>query len=726
MRRFVVLSTVALVLMAVAGVMVVRPGAQQGAATQIAIDADDIGGVVASARGPEAGVWVIAETDDLPTKYRKIVVTDDQGRYVLPDLPQANYQVWVRGYGLVDSTAVAGTRGRPLNLTAVTAPTPAAAAKIYPANYWYSLIQVPAESEFPGTGPNGNGIGVEMKTQADFISSMKSGCNNCHQMGSKAIREFPPALGTFPSSFAAWDHRIQVGQDANGMINGVKNLGRDRALKMFADWTDRIAAGELPPAPPRPQGVERNVVVSMWEWGTPTSFVHHAFSTDLRNPTVNAYGPTFGLDWSMDRILSVDPRTNTASHFAVAVDEKSPFSKPQNMPRPSPYWGEQPYWTGKAQPGIGTMDGKARVWATHAWRAPANPDYCKNGAVNVFAKNFPVARNTKQISVYDQTTKQSTLVDTCVRPHHLAFAPNDPDNTVFYSSLADPVVGWVNTRVFDETHDAAKSQGWCPIVVDYNGDGVMGKWTEPDQPADPKLDRRLAYTGYGVAVSSVDGSVWYSHPETPGAFVRFERGSNPPATCKAEVYEPPFQNPKFPNRDGYVPRGIGIDGNGVAWSALAGSGHLASFDRRKCTGALNGPTATGQHCPEGWTLYPAPGPKYKGITDEFSSEYFYDNWVDRFNTSGLGLNTPVAGGSASDSLLALNPATGQWTRLRVPYPQGFFMRTLEGRIDDPNGGWKGRSMNSNYGPNVIWHREGGKGTLSSVVKFQVRPDPLAK
>jgi len=72
----------------------------------VAIDTDDIGGIVTSSKGPEAGVWVIAETTDLPTKFRKIAVTDDSGRYVIPDLPDAKYQVWVRGYGLIDSEHV--------------------------------------------------------------------------------------------------------------------------------------------------------------------------------------------------------------------------------------------------------------------------------------------------------------------------------------------------------------------------------------------------------------------------------------------------------------------------------------------------------------------------------------------------------------------------------------------------------------------------------------------
>src|SRR5450755_2235112 len=96
--------------------------AQPAAGQQVRIDADDIGGVVTGAKGPEAGVWVIAETRDLPTKYVKIVVTDDQGRYVIPDLPKANYDIWVRGYGLVDSPKVKAQPGKLLNLKAVPAP----------------------------------------------------------------------------------------------------------------------------------------------------------------------------------------------------------------------------------------------------------------------------------------------------------------------------------------------------------------------------------------------------------------------------------------------------------------------------------------------------------------------------------------------------------------------------------------------------------------------------
>src|SRR5688572_30447261 len=141
----------------------------------VAVDADDIGGVVRSSNGPEAGVWVIAETTDLSTKFAKIVVTDDSGRYLVPDLPKGNYTLWVRGYGLVDSNKVRSTPGRTVNLTAIIAPSPRAAAEYYPAGYWASMLQIPDKSEFPGTGPQGNGIAPGMKMQAQWLAWLKNG-----------------------------------------------------------------------------------------------------------------------------------------------------------------------------------------------------------------------------------------------------------------------------------------------------------------------------------------------------------------------------------------------------------------------------------------------------------------------------------------------------------------------------------------------------------------------
>ena len=134
------------------------------------------------------------------------------------------------------------------------------------------MLHVPEASEFPGTGPDGNGISPEMKSQAQFLRNLKSGeCWACHQLGNKATREFPEGLGTFDSPVAAWHRRLQSGQAGGNMMSGLETLGSKRALAMFADWTSRIEAGELPPAPPRPQGMERNVVITQWDWADPES-----------------------------------------------------------------------------------------------------------------------------------------------------------------------------------------------------------------------------------------------------------------------------------------------------------------------------------------------------------------------------------------------------------------------------------------------------------------------
>ena len=115
----------------------------------------------------------------------------------------------------------------------------------------------------------------------------------------------------------------------------------------------------------------------------------------------------------------------------------------------------------------------------------------------------------------------------------------------------------------------------------------------------------------------------------------------------------------------------------------------------------------------------------KNAATSASADFHYYNWVDQFNTLGLGEDIPIANGTTSDALLALNPDSGEWVRLRVPYPLGFYSRGLDGRIDDPDAGWKGRGVWADFGTNIPWHLEGGQGTTSKIVKFQIRPDPLA-
>jgi len=236
----------------------------QATAGAVAIDGDDIGGVVTGRSGPEAGVWVIAETQELPTRFSRMVVTDDQGRYVVPDLPQAHYKIWVRGYGLIDSPKVDADPGKQLNLTAVVAPNDAAAAQYYPAIYWYSMLKIPAPEQFGGQGDIPENVKL-----TDWLSLMKNnGCVSCHQLGGLATRTIPAAFGNLGSSEAAWARRIQSGQAGELMVNILAGQLAGAPIKYLADWTDRVAAGELPPVKPqRPSGRERDIVVTTWDYG---------------------------------------------------------------------------------------------------------------------------------------------------------------------------------------------------------------------------------------------------------------------------------------------------------------------------------------------------------------------------------------------------------------------------------------------------------------------------
>ena len=710
-------------------------------AGQSEVPVDYIEGVVQSSAGAEKGVWVIAETSDLPTNFIKIVVTDDDGRFVLPELPDAIYDVWVRGYGLVDSEPVASRPGADVTLYATLARTPEEAGRVYPANYWYSLLEVPPRSEFPGTGPDGNGISPNMRSQEQWLDMTKQGCQLCHQLGNRVTREITHLSHlNFDSALEAWDHRVQVGVRGGTMSTFMNRFGRERGLEMYADWTDRIMAGETPEAPPRPSGREQDVVITLWDWGNDTSYIHDEITTDKWNPaTVNSGGPVYGVDGGHGALLQLDPATNAWRTIEIPVldlavnEARSRFA--QRFPVPSPFYGDEALWQAPADPHNPMFDDKGRVWMTTKVRGNTLPAWCQDGSSNKFAQYYPTSRSGRQASYYDPATEEFALLDTCFGTHHLHFAPDD-DRTLYFSGGGD-VVGWINTRLYDETGDDQLSQGWCPLVVDTNGDGRITKpWNQPVGPlrssdvggggeqledVDPALDTRMSPGSYGVIANPVDNVIWGGGTEFPGRIWRVELGDNPPETCKAEVYEVPVIDGQV---EGFGPRGIDVDSNGVIWTAFSGSSHFASFDRSKCQ-VLNGPEVVdSQHCQEGWTLYQIPGPNMKGT--DVRSDFHYYNWVDIYNTLGLGENIPIANGSGSDSLQALDPRTGEWVIMRVPYPMGFYSRGLDGRIDDSDAGWKGRGVWANYGTNFNWHTEGGKGSTSKMVKFQVRPDPLAR
>jgi hypothetical protein len=234
-----------------------------------------------------------------------------------------------------------------------------------------------------------------------------------------------------------------------------------------------------------------------------------------------------------------------------------------------------------------------------------------------------------------------------------------------------------------------------PFVLDTSGDGKL----------DPQRNRRLAVSIYAVMPNPADGSIWGSIAfQFPGAVLRFD-----PRTQLSEIYNVPAP--------GFGVRGADIDRNGVLWVSLA-SGHLGEFDRRKCNGPLNGPGATGDQCPEGWSFHRLPGPGFVNVP-QMSVESSHYTWVDQHDTLGLGTNVPIATGNLCDGVHAL--VGGKFVTLRIPYPLGFYAKGLEGRIDDERAGWKGRGIWITSGDRTPWHKEGAKAANHSSCTFRCAP-----
>jgi hypothetical protein len=690
-----------------------------------------ISGRVLNGTNPEGGVWVIAETHETNTPFVKIVVTDDAGRFTLPQLPDATFSVWVRGYGLVDSAKVKGRPGdAALELKVQSAKDAREAAKIYPGDYWLSLLEMPAASSFPGTGGvanGGNGYLPSILSQDDWMHRFKKDCNFCHQLGNQLTRTLGhmdfEKLG-FKSHEDAWLYRTSLGVRGTSMAAAFLQFGGEGMAKTMANWTRTVESGAVPPAPPRPQGIERNVVVTLWDIGGPQDFMHDEIATDKNKPTVNAFGPIYAVSAGHGTMNVVDPVTNDAWKVVIPTRE-DPRKVTTRFPpaaRPSNFWGMDHLWgqENPSDPHNPMMDERGRVWNTSKIRND-EPAFCKEGSQNKYAKYYPLRNSFRQASVYDPATGKWELIDTCYSTHHLQFA-NDADRTLYFNELTGPIFGWLNTRQFDQTHDEQASQGWCPQIIDTNGDGRITKpWNAADNKnPDSKRDTEVRKSLYSVIPDPTNADIVWgasegSTGEDRGYIVRLNRGSNPPESCVSEVYRVP--------KGTLNPRGIDIDSQGRPWVAMAASSQWARFDRSKCT-KTSGPGADkGELCNDGWTVWQTQGPKFKGTN--YPADFHYFGWVDQHNVSGFGKDTPFLTGSNSDSLIALDPATGKWTYLRVPYPLGFYQRGMDGRIDDPAGGWKGRGLYANYGTHLVWHTEGGKGTTGKIVKFQIRPDPQA-
>jgi hypothetical protein len=639
--------------------------APQGAAAQtpaMQTAPDAIGGTVVNAASgrPEAGVWVIAETK-LSTPYRKIVVTDDQGRFLVPNLPTASYDVWVRGFGLKDSAKVKAERGQQVRLQAADA-TPQEAARIYPASSWASLIQPPSKDQLP---PEFNG------SQDHWLTELRS-CNQCHQLGMTATR-----LYNQPEQ---WNKLLSLNR---GMSSAADELGRPLLTKTLADWVGRMRAGELPPAPARPAGIERNFVVTQWDWGSAQSFVHDNVATDKRNPTLYPYGKVFGADRMYGgRLLVLDPVKHTVEALQVEPRRKDGYDATKDYYHTNE--GDTARWM--ASPHNPMMDDQGRVWMTAGMRPGGvenNPRWIKETIVteSMKAEEIDLAYqsmasrgNGMHLGFYDSKTGTFGQVDTSFPTHHLQF---DWQGRLWTDA---GIIGTLDLNKLDFKNipatEAKAQTAWMRV--------------------DPRTKRVLPSGGYGITISPVDGNVFVSVSTSNGPENKIWKID--PKTRKMTDY--PLPAP------GRLPHGIDHSTDGRVWFS-AGSGHLARFDPKT----------------ERFTYWELPGPKYPGTGKETgSTEYPYFLWVDQFDTLGMGKDMVIVTGTSSDALFIFDPKTERFSTFRMPYPLPFFTRGLDGRIDDARAGWKGRGLWASYNSYLPKFSETKMGYVAHI---QLRPNPLA-
>ncbi len=296
-------------------------------------------------------------------------------------------------------------------------------------------------------------------------------CVGCHQLGQEATRTIPAQFGQFKSGEEAWMRRIASGQSGEMMTNRIAGQLGGVPYKYFGDWTDRVAKGELPKnKPQRPQGVERNVVVTTWDWSTPDKYLHDLISSDRRNPTVNANGKLYGApEYSTDNMPILDPED---AHGVATSRCRSPIRtcrvslgpghagavKPTT---PSAYWGDEVLWDTRANKHNAMFDKQGRVWLAATVRGMDNPAFCKKGSDHPSAKVFPLDRSPRQVAMLDPKTMKYSFIDTCFGTHHPQFG-YDADDTLWLSGTG-PVAGWVNTKIWDETGDAQKAVGWFAV-----------------------------------------------------------------------------------------------------------------------------------------------------------------------------------------------------------------------------------------------------------------------
>ena len=366
-----------------------------------------------------------------------------------------------------------------------------------------------ARASSPAPATSGNGINETMQEpgRSSCATFKTDGCFHCHSARQQGDAHDPGgSSASSTSGYEAWTRRIQSGQASTDMIETIERFGTERGLKMFADWTDRIA-GRRDCRRPSRRGRRASSATSSSRCGTgrtPRPICTTRSRPTSAIPPVNANGPIYGAtENSAPTIVPVlDPVNNTATTVQApgARSEDAVATNDADARRRRPIGATSRSGTARPSPHNPMLDEKGRVWFTARIRPPANPGFCKKGSDHPSAKLFPISSlGPPAGDATIRKTKKFTLIDTCFTTHHLQFG-FDKDNTLWTSAggPAPRCVGWLNTKMFDETGDEEKSQGWTPFILDTNGNGKRDEgYVEPNQPVDPTKDKRIRVGFYG-------------------------------------------------------------------------------------------------------------------------------------------------------------------------------------------------------------------------------------
>ena len=683
-----------------------------------------------STDGPEAGVWVIAETDELedgvPQDRRHRRRTGSTCCRSCRTRPSRSGSA---ATGWSTPEPVAARPDQELDLTAVVAASPQEAAQVYPLHLLAVAHQPARRARVPGHRSRGQRH-QPADGQPGRVDQQPEGLQRCHQVGNKRTREIPD-LDDFDSARSAWADRVQRGQRGSLMNSFVTRFGPDAGLDMLVDWTDRIAAGEAPPRPAPAAGHRAQRRADDVELGRHVAFVHDEIATDKRNPRVNR--PTArstASDIGNDFLLVTDTLAHSSKMIKIPLRENDPPVPSMFQTEGFKPWrdfGAEAVWNDPANPHNPMIDaGRGAVWLTTRVRHPEQP---RLGAVRGRTTPTPSTSRSIAPAVTPATTIRRRTTSSSSAPatarNHLQFA-EDANDTLYFSGRR-PGHRLARHEGLRRDRRRAARPG---LVPDRHRHQRRRGDHEAVERAGPRAGSREEAavrpgTGHARACRRLR-----HHRQPPGrrGLDRLGRLPGPYAAPRARRKTRPrpasVSCTRCRSRRATGPAASTSTAtacSGPRWPAAATS---PRFDRGECT-VFGGPEARdGRQCDAGWSFYKAPGPNFRDT--DIGTDFHYYNWVDQFNTLGLGENIPIANGSSSDSLLALDPETGEWTILRVPYPQGFpqpWARRPHRRSRTPAG--RAAASTPPTAPTRRGTWKGGPVEPGNLVKFQIRPDPLA-